>query len=242
MRAARKLIGPCLGALALGCAGIFATSGAPVGNRDAAEPTLVVRFVQTNEQGLEKAQAWLGFSLDPQVGRCLLTEGEAKDLLAALEGANSNTLGEAALPVSPGAEQKLSTGRQIKYATEFKRTEPIEGHEGEVSFVAEEEATRELGFSGTAMISPLDESRRWRAVLKIETTELAGWRTFGREDVRMPVFRCWNLMTSLLLVPGETAVMVNRPHMAFAESGVFPKGQPTRDKVFLVFVSLQSGD
>jgi hypothetical protein len=236
MRRLKELTALCLGL------SLLLTALLPAAPDQAEQgPELVVRFVQTNEQGLETLEHWLGFSLDPQAGRCMLTSAELNEIAGLLDGAGFETLGRISVPVTEDKQEFHASDRSVTFPTQFARkAQP--GDAGEtVAFGGSEDETVPLGLSGTVKYGePLPSGHRL-VVLSAQVAELSGWKTMGHRDLKVPFLKNWCLMTTLYLAPGEAAVMVNRPYMAFEESEVFPKGKPTRDKVFLVLVSLQGG-
>ena len=237
MKRARTLTVLCV-ALALLGAAFVATFHAWGKRNPKRDPQLIVRFIETDEHGLRAIEKSLGFSLDPQVGRCVLTSWEVAEITRLLDGADFEVIGQAAFPVLAEGKRAAQSDRQLKYAVDFERKAAAGGDQGTVAYKATEHDTRQLGFSGDVVFGKLWESGRREIEVALGVTELSGWKTFGHNDLRQPVFKTWNVVTRLLLDFDETAAMVSRPYRAFEESGVFSEGRPARQVVFLTLVSL----
>ncbi len=237
MKHARTLVVSCLVLVLLGA--IFLGASRAWGRRNRKrEPQLVVRFIETDEQGLRAIEKSLGFSLDPQVGRCVLTSWEMVEITRLLRGADFEVIGHAAVPIDTKERRAIRSDRQLRYAVDFERAKPAGDDQGATAYQATEHDTRQLGFSGDVAFGKLWESGRQEVEVVLGVTELSGWKTFGHENLRQPVFKTWSVNTRLLLDFDETAAMVSRPYRAFEESGVFSEGKPARQAVFLILVSL----
>lgn len=237
MKRAPKLIPLCLGVALLASALLFGARA--WGKRNPKrDPQLIVRFIETDEHGLRTIEKSLGFSLDPQVGRCVLSSWEVAEIIRLLDGADFEVIGHAAVPIDTKERRAIRSDRELKYAVDFARKAAAGGDQGTVAYKATEHETRQLGFNGYVAFGKLLESGRREITVALGATELSGWKTFGHNDLRQPVFKTWNVITTLLLDFDETAAMVSRPYRAFEESDVFSEGKPARQVVFLTLVSL----
>jgi len=221
-----------LGAICLAI--VLAPAGAVESETAASSAT--VWLVETTPAKLSEAETALGFSLDPALGRCILTAAEQKTLLATIaDGEAGRVIGKGSVSLIPGVENEFKSVEEVRVPQRYEARIEAGEPSGKMRVTPADFAAREVGLILRVESSDGPVVGMARLGLSLTASRLTGWQTVG-PGAKVPVIKWWRLVTTLCLPTGKAIVLVNRPHEPFDSSAVFRSGKPVPQTVMLLII------
>ncbi len=190
---------------------------------------IVVELERSATRDFEKL---IGFKLSPPDGRAILNPQEKEKVVAAIEEMDgARIIASLSVLTIPGQQAQSQHSEEVTYPTDYKFEER--------GITPSNWEKRDVG--AVLNVTPVvGENKLIALILMPEVTALAGWKRIDGTEVAQPVFKTWNVTTTVHIPDGSSFVLKEAPLTPLLQSqAVDPDtaNDPAVQKTWLTIIS-----